>query len=206
MPNPWNRAVKDTKRLTVYADPTLKKSMWGSLIKTCIGEFNRLSKEHRLGVTLQDSDEPPVPGRGGADVAVAAANGQINFKYDGLEEQIAFDGSRLHGRTRQVRRSDGIEKAYIYLPAQPLINTPSGRRPVGADVMKLIAVHEFVHACGLTDSEHSTEDLFQGNPNVDYGRSAARDRVFGRRGDKQVSMPPLFLSAETARRIKDNWI
>ncbi len=200
----WNDTVKRTGRLKVYADPTLKKGIWGSLLESCVREFNRLSKGHGFGVTLELSGDPPVAG-GGADISVASANGQINFEYDGTEERIAFDGSRLHGRTRQVQRDGGMEKAYVFLPAQPLINTPNGRRAVGPEIMKLIVVHEFVHACGLTDAEHTTEDLFQGNPNVDYGRDAARDRAMGKRGNQSVWMPPLFLSAATARRIKDNW-
>jgi hypothetical protein len=205
MATSWNEGVKRTRRLKVYADPTLKKGTWGSLIESCVREFNRLAKAHELGVALELSADPPIPGGGGADVSVASANGQITFKYDGMEELIAFDGSRLHGRTRQVRRDDGMEKAYVFLPALPLINTPNGRRAVGPEIMKLIAVHEFVHACGLTDAEHSTEDLFQGNPNVDYGRDASRDRAMGKRGTQSVWMPPLFLAAATARRIKDNW-
>jgi hypothetical protein len=205
MAHKWIRKVKETKRLLVYVDPTVQTGMWGSLIDASIGEFNQLSKQHRLGVTLQKSGDPPIPGRGGADVLVASANGQIDFRYDGIEQTLPFDGTRLHGKTRQIRTDQGMEKAYMYLPAQPMINTPNGRRAVGPAIMKLIAVHELVHACGLVDAEHSTRDLFQGNPNVDYGQSAARDRAMGKRGNLTVWMPPLFLSAETARRIKDNW-
>jgi hypothetical protein len=205
MAHKWNDKVRKTGRLRVHADSTIRKGIWGSLIEASIREFNQLSKQHKFGVTLQESDEPPIPGRGGADVLVAAASGQIDFKYDGIEEQIAFDGTRMHGKTRQIRSDDGMEKAYVYLPAQPMINTPTGRRAVGPAIMKLIAVHEFVHACGLVDAEHTTEDLFQGNPNVDYGQNAARDRAMGKRANQTVWMPPLFLSATTARRIKDNW-
>lgn len=201
----WNRSVKGTGKLTVYADPSLKQGSWGAVFAACMREFNQLAKAHKFGVTLEASTEPPVPGGGGADVAVAAANGQIDFDYDGVREKIAFDGAHMHGRTRQVQRDDSMEKAYIYLPAQPLINTPNGRRPVGPGVLTLIGVHEFVHACGLTNAEHTADDLFQGVPNVDSGQNAARDRVMGRRGKQTVWMPPLFLSAETARRIKDNW-
>jgi hypothetical protein len=205
MAHKWNNKVKSTGRLLVYADPTVQKGIWGSLIEASIAEFNQLSKQHKCGVTLEKSDDPPIPGGAGADVLVAAANGQIDFKYDGIEEKLPFDGTRMHGKTRQMRRDDGMEKAYVYLPAQPMISTPNGRRAVGPAIMKLILVHEFVHACGLVDAEHSTEDLFQGNPNVDYGQTAARDRAMGKRGKQTVWMPPLFLSAETARRIKDNW-
>lgn len=201
----WNSAVKGTGKLTVYVDESLKKGSWGAAVTRCIQEFNHLAKAQSLGVQLEPSKSPPIPGGGGADVAVAAAGGQIAFKYDGVEETIAFDGARLHGLTRQVQRDQGMEKAYIYLPAQPMINTPNGQRPVGPGVLLVIGVHEFVHAAGLTNAEHTTEDLFQGNPMVDYGRSSAQDRVKGQRGNQTVWMPALFLSPVTAKRIKDNW-
>jgi hypothetical protein len=205
MANKWNDKVKRTNRLLVYADPAIKTGVWASLFETSVREFNQLSKQHKLGVTLEISDSAPIPGGGGADVSVTTANGQIKFEYDGVQQQAAFDGSSMHGRTKQILRDDGMEKAYVFLPAQPMILTPTGRRPVGPGVMKLIAVHELVHACGLVDAEHTTEDLFQASPQVDYQSNASHDRVMGKRGKQTVWMPPLFLAATTARRIKDNW-
>jgi hypothetical protein len=205
MANKWNDKVKRTKRLLVYADQSIKSGVWASQFAASIREFNQLSKQHNLGVTLEASDSAPVPGRGGADVSIATANGQLKFEYDGVRQQHAFDGTSMHGKTKQILRDDGMEKAYVFVPAQPMILTPNGRRPVGPGVMKLIAVHEFVHACGLVDAEHTMEDLFQASPQVDYHSDPSRDRVMGKRGDQTVWMPPLFLSSTTARRIKEVW-
>ena len=96
-----------------------------------------------------------------------------------------------------------LEKAFIYLPRQPRINTPGGLRPAGAGVMKVIAAHELLHACGLENSDHSSDDLFQGTPRVDAGDKARDDKVLIGTGPK--AMPPLFLGGSTAKSIKDLW-
>src|SRR5262249_15571679 len=105
------------------------------------------------------------------------------------------------------QRDGTIEKAYVYLPATPLISTPQGSRPVGYAVMKLIAVHEFVHASGLLNSDHNKEDLFQASPAIEYGtRGAGADTPKGDgAGRAPCSPPPLFLSPATAKAIADNW-
>ena len=71
--------------------------------------------------------------------------------------------------------------------------------------MKVIAVHELVHACGLADADHSTDDLFQANPQVDPGDAAQGDRVRVETGGRMRWMPPLVLSGSTVRRIRTLW-
>jgi hypothetical protein len=89
------------------------------------------------------------------------------------------------------------------LPAQPKINTPNGQRPVGAGVMKVIAAHEFIHSLGLENRDHSNDDLFQGNPQVDYGGRPSQDTVLIGRGPRK--MPPLILAGATAAKIREAW-
>jgi len=66
-------------------------------------------------------------------------------------------------------------------------------RPVGANIMKVILFHEFIHACGLED--HTPGDVFQDYPNVegDYVKAG------------NIKMPPIFISGATISRIQDNW-
>jgi hypothetical protein len=111
----------------------------------------------------------------------------------------------MHGRTPLVEVDDVLEKVFVFLPATPLILTPRGRRPVGPGVKLVILVHELVHACGLTDDEHGTADLFHGTPQVDYGHTPADDRVWVTVGKNRIVMPPLRLSGETAGRIRKLW-
>ena len=205
MPVPWNNATKRGGKLHVYFDPALSKTVWNGVIESCLKEFNLLSRNNRLGVTLEKSKDAPVKGGGGADVNVTTGNGKIDFEYDGEKDSTTLIGISMHGRTFLPQRNGTIEKAYVYLPATPLISTPQGPRPVGPAIMKLIAVHEFVHCSGLLNSDHNGEDLFQASPSVDYGSSAAHDRAKGQRAGKATWMPPLFLSASTVRTIADNW-
>ena len=205
MPVSWNHATKRGGKLLVYFDPALSKTVWGGVIDSCLKEFNLLSRNNRLGVTLEKSKDAPVVGGGSAHVSVTTGNGKIDFDYDGEKDSTTLIGITMHGRTFLPQRNGVIEKAYVYLPATPLISTPQGPRPVGPTIMKLIAVHEFVHATGLLNSDHNGEDLFQASPSVDYGSSAAHDRAKGARGGRTTWMPPLFLSASTARAIADNW-
>ena len=132
------------------------------------------------------------------------ANGPISAAYDGETQTGQFDGGRLHGLTLLFARVPGnvLEKAFIYLPSEPKVNTPKGQRPVGAGVMKVIAAHELLHACGLENADHAS-DLFQANPRVDAGNIAMQDKVLIGTGPR--NMPPLHLDGATAKNIKDLW-
>src|SRR5262249_62264785 len=128
-------------------------------LDACLKEFNLLSRHNDLGVTLERSKNAPVKGGGGAHVSVTTGNGKIEFEYDGEKDSALLIGISMHGRTFLPQRNGTIEKAYVYLPATPLISTPQGSRPVGHAVMKLIAVHEFVHASGLLHSDPTNKAL-----------------------------------------------
>ena len=97
----------------------------------------------------------------------------------------------------------------ITVPADPKINTPSGLRGVGSGVLIVMLVHEMVHACGLSDEEHSTSgDLFMASPIVLIGDRQADDRVDSGRTDasrNRVGMPPLLLNDDTVRKIQQSW-
>ena len=206
MPVSWNGATKRGGKLQVYFDPGLAKTVWGGVLDGCLKEFNLLSRHHQLGVTLVHSKEAPIEGGGGADVSVTTGNGKIDFDYGGEKDSATLIGIAMHGRTFLAQRNGTVEKAYVYLPATPLISTPRGPRAVGPAIMKLIAVHEFVHASGLLNADHNEEDLFQASPTIEYSdRGAGQDKAKGARAGKTAWMPPLFLSASTARAIADNW-
>src|SRR5205085_7291803 len=100
-------------KLTVYVEPDVAKSAFGSIVDGAIKAFNKLSTHHDLGVTLVPSKEPPDDSGGGANVKVAVANGAIAFTYDKVDHKLQLIGTRLHGRTSQLARSGLIEKALV---------------------------------------------------------------------------------------------
>ncbi len=201
MGSPWTDAVKQGRRLSVSPPG----GSWADAFAEGARQFNVLARSHALGVSLRSIDSSTGTGSPSPDVTVQAAADSVSFSYGGTTHSDRFDGNRLHGRTFQVSRAGKIEKAFVFLPQDPLINTPKGQRAVGRGVKMLIAVHELVHACGLTDADHSTDDLFQGNPQVDYGQTAAGDRVLVQARGRTRRMPPLYLSNTTARLISQLW-
>ncbi len=202
MADPWLDSVKRSGRLSVYAGASLRGT-WATAFRDAISGFNGLSRAHRLGVTLSASSDPP-PDSGGAHVGVEAANGRISFTYARTRASDVLNGSRMHGRTFLFVVGGKVEKAAVFLPSTPLVNTPRGRRPVGAFVMKFIAVHELVHACGLTDADHSKDDLFHGSPHVDHGDTPLLDKVRIDFRGRRIVMPPLILSSSVGR-IRGVW-
>jgi|CXWL01.1.fsa_nt_gi hypothetical protein len=202
MAMPWNSAIKRKKQLAVYTGSSL--GSWAGILKEAIREFNSLSRKHQLGVTLIESSNPPTD-NGGADVSIQSANGAVSFSYGGETRNGSFSGIQMHGLTWLFSREGFLEKAAVFLPSQPQVSTPKVVRPVGPNVMKLIAIHELVHACGLTNHEHSPNDLFQANPQVYPGDTASGDKVTIQVGAKVSLMPPFFLSGPTVNHIRLLW-
>jgi hypothetical protein len=196
----WTSGIRQSGSLTIYI--AALAGNWAHVFREAMHEFNVLSSAHKLGVVIRESKLPPEHAEG-ANVSVQTANGAISASYDGTSRSETFDGGRLHGLTLLFSRDRVLERASIYLPSQPKVNTPAGLRPVGAGVMKLIAAHELLHACGLENSDHSSDDLFQGMPRVDAGDTPKGDRVLIGTGPKL--MPPLYLGGGTAKNIKELW-
>jgi len=163
-----------------------------------------LSGRHGLGVTYVQTRDPPTDA-GGADISIATGNGSVTFNYSGTHT-TTVNGRALQGSTLLVSRSGRpVEKAFMFLPDQPMINTPRGQRPTGGGVMKVIALHELIHGCGLHNSDHTPDDVFNGFPSADPGRTAAQDRIQITVGGRYLFMPPVIFSSATARKITALW-
>jgi hypothetical protein len=175
---------------------------WRNLCRRAVDQFNQLSRRHRLGVVYR------IGGGQDANVVVDTLSGRGNFSYAGGTYQVEVPAGRMHGHTSFVHSDladSRVEKAFIFLPAAPTINTPRGVRGVGDAVKLVIAVHEMVHALGLTDNDHSTEALFQANPPADPGSTAAGDRVRRTGAPGSGYMPPLVLASDTQQKIESVW-
>jgi hypothetical protein len=205
MAKTWHESVRGRGELRVYPGPTLRGD-WTATFELALRRFNELAKQHGLGVRLVATKEAPGqhPGQG-ADVQVDAGDGQVSATYAGATITRTVSGSIMHGNSPLVEIDGKLEKVFVLVPANPLINTPRGSRPVGPGVKLVILVHELVHACGLTNAEHGTADLFHGSPQPDYGRTAAEDRLSVTVGKDRILMPPLRLTGQTAGRIRALW-
>jgi hypothetical protein len=201
----WVERIRKTGELKVYVASSVSNTPWSSVVSAAVKEFNSFNKSLGLGVTLKTVTEAPTD-TGGADVKIEAASDSISATWGGRTSSETFNGKRLHGRTFLFRLEGGnLEKAFVFLPLEPHVETPKGPRLVGSGVMRFIAVHELVHACGLDDKDHVPGALFQDYPKVDYGDTAEKDKVVVSAGKKKRRMPPLALGTRTVQKIKLLW-
>ena len=199
---PWNATVTASKTLHVYPAPSITKGTWKHVFAKAIVEFNALAKKNGVGVKLDISTTAPsMPG--GAEVSVESAAGPLSGSYGGSSwGPIAFSGTSIEGYTVQPRVSGKLDNVFVFLPATPTIKPFKGApRPVGEAVNMLILLHELVHACGLQNTDHATDDMFQGYPDVDVGATPSSDTIRIPGG----KMPPFVLGGATVKKLKSLW-
>jgi hypothetical protein len=232
MATPWEDSVKNRnpKQLTVFATTNVK-GPWRRAFNDSLVEFNRLSQRNNLGITIaapQNATAPDPSNEDGADIQFDLGNGTIAFKaFDQDFSTDDFSGTGLHGLTQLVSRQFGNQakrarRAFIFVPENPLIEAalrvgPDDfkhiQRPVGNGIRVFIAVHEFIHACGLGGEDHTVlgpgADILIAQPQPSAG-------AFGKPEDDKLLLhlahpkpnvfsPPIFLKAPTADKIRDNW-
>jgi hypothetical protein len=201
MTTPWEDSIRQSGQLNVRFNAQMQNSVWGKVVKKSINEFNRLSRRHSLGVRLIKTTAA------NANVIVNLADGKASFSSDSTEHTISLPGGGLQGHSSLLSRSGKMFKSYVFLPSDPQINTPNGPRSVGNGVKLVIAVHEFIHCCGLSNAEHSKDDIFTDHPSVDMGSTPSKDVVVihakGRR--RRRTAPPLFLRTTTVSRVRALW-
>ena len=215
MPDPWTAAVKKSRQLTVFAAPGFMTNPgpWGAvLFKKIIDEFNHLSRKNKLGVSLiQSKIVPDSQGNGGANVQIEISQGKHSFTANGEKFERSLPPSLTSGITHPVHQDGEIIRAFIFVPSNPQISAPSGPRGAGSGVKIGIALHECLHACGLTEADPGHEppqkesDLFMSFPQFDPNSPPdghPGDRI--RLGPSKF-MPPFFLNTRTAELVRKNW-
>ncbi len=200
MPSAWIDSVRSARRLSVKNN--IGSGSWSSLFSRGVREINRVLQSASLNIEFV-----PTTGDAAADVEVAVSDGPITYTYRNVSRSIEFNSQRMHGYTGLLKgeTSGLVEKAMIFLPSNPHINTPSVQRRTGVQVMTLIMLHEFVHSLGLSNNDHSTDDIFHGNPDGESGSRPDRDRVIFMGSNGYVRFPPYFLSSSTVGKIQSVW-
>jgi hypothetical protein len=166
MPDPWEKGVQQTHRLTVFATPAfLRSPVWGRRIfDDLINEFNRLAAANLLGVRMEQSQTAPDPAGPGANVSMDISHGPCAFFDEHGKPTTGFldvaSGPKARGKCFSVALTDSFTRlirAFIFLPANPQMDLG---RTVGPRVLKALAFHELLHACGLhnEDPGHGSDD------------------------------------------------
>jgi len=197
MSKPWVSSVKDTGELTVYNG--LKSGSWVHIFKGALQLFNDLGLPVKM---IQAADEQS------ANVVMGVSSGVVSYQYGGVTYPGgAFDPKRLHGFTRLFGREGGTDKAAVFLPSDPksgpmLRGGKDVYEKATLDMMKVIAVHELIHACGLENQDHATDDGLFYFPLAPDGKGKI---IVPRKGKEDRPMPPLRLAGSTAGKIASLW-
>ena len=229
MATPWEDSVKNRnpKQLTIFVAPTLSKP-WRHAFDDAVKTFNHLSRANRLGVMLaapSNATKPDPDGDGGADVQFDTGSGDLTYTAFGQDFEIKnFSGTDMHGNTQLIfRQPQRVRRAFVFVPETPMITAQMrvGRdkfdgvqREVGHGIKHFIAAHEFIHVCGLDNSDHTIygpdADLFIRQPQPFSGPFSRPDEdrfvLHIPTGSKpNVISPPIFLKTAIADMIRDNW-
>jgi hypothetical protein len=197
MGTPWIKSVRDTKQLTVFNG--IGAGHWVKIFAVALEAFNIFAKSAGVRVA-KASDEQQ------ANVVMRLADGVAKYEYEGTEYTKAFSGTGLHGLTRVLTRDGVIEKAFVFLPLRPQVTVFDNRgnasdQMAGQDVMKVIAVHELIHACCLNDdNDHGGDGIFY------YPLEHQNGKLYvPQKGKNQALMPPIRADHMITRKIKELW-
>lgn len=126
---PWVQSIRSSQQLSIYND--LKAGRWARLYHDALAGFNKLSDDHKLGVTLTEAKDEK-----SANVVMRFASGPVSYEFNGTKQSDStFKGDVAHGKTflfswwrsgsvhQEVDgildKRSGIEKAAIFLPSNP---------------------------------------------------------------------------------------
>ena len=201
---PWFKRFQKAGQLEVFAGANFTGSLWTTAFADAIKEFNQLMSTNGVKLTL-------TTGTSGAteinsQIIVQTANGKATPNYGAQPKPRPFDGNGLHGLTVPFADGNGVlEKAYVFVPATPRVNPKNSKsREVGQAVRSFLLVHEFIHAAGLSNAEHTNDDCMCYPGELVEGATAADDRVqpWGGLGKP---MPPCTLIAKTVANLQKAW-
>jgi hypothetical protein len=197
MGTPWKRSVRDTKTLTVFNG--IAGGHWANIFVIALEAFNKFAKP--VGIKMvQAKDEDS------ANIVMRLADGAAKFEFLNKKYQNSFSGTGLHGLTKTLAIDGEIQKAFVFLPERPQVTDFDNKgnmfeKMASQDVMKVIAVHELIHACGLDEMrDHGGDGIFY------YPLAYQNGKVYvPERGKNQALMPPVRPDGLITGKIKALW-
>lgn len=195
----WTPLIRKTGKLRIILDKSIAGS-WTLPMRGAIAIFNMYSVNQKFGVVFEETLDPKAA--------------QVQFS--------SLPGNDLHGSMTPIREShdlddpnpvDLLARAIIRVPAAPLIGGSSSR-PVGDPLKLMLALHELIHACGLSDADHTLSanpDAFATGFSVSAGK--AGNGVDDQFQLGSIKLPPHvgdpnphhLIGTTTGNLIRKNW-
>jgi hypothetical protein len=183
---PWPKNVQRKGALTIAAGESFKGGHWTTALDKAIATFNQLMSDKGIAVTISKAEK------------------EINAHIRLATEK----GNGIHGNadltTTKMGSKEYLDRIIIKVPATPRIAPNDAKsREVGVGVRIYILVHEMIHAIGLTNDEHSKDDVFSKAAVLKPGKTAGDDQVQPMDGSEP--MPAIRLGANTIANLKMAW-
>jgi len=175
---PWHKKIRATGKLYVYDEISLGR--WSTVFLPALESFNKHLKP--AGVQLEQ----------------ATTKGKANVVMK-LMASTASHGKASMGVNHPAM--DVIMEAEIFLPDDPHVRDSTGESVAASvEVMRIIAVHELIHAAGLSNSDHGGDGVF-------YSPLMHRDGKLyvPQKGRNQNLMPPIRVGPSIVHKVKKLW-
>ena len=201
----WHKKIRESGELAVIAGATFKGGQWITALDAAIKIFNKLMSDNGVTLTLTKAGEAK-----DALVVVEATSVKASFTFGGNDYSVTLDGNGLHGKTRAMAVQYGkkeplIEKAFVFVPATPRVDSQNRKsREVGSEVRNFLLVHEFIHAAGLSNDEHTNDDVFCYPAEILAAKQPVDDRLQPWGGLGKPA-PPYILIGKTVSNLKKAW-
>lgn len=195
----WISSVKEKGELRVFNKKVY--GQWTPVVKAALDSFNKLNTKYGLGVKLVNAKNEDQ-----SEIVIQVAESVATYTFDEKEEVRNFDGKSFHGKTLIFGTDSEIKKAAVFLPSDPqtqagFIRGKMVYEKANQNMMRVVAVHEFIHACCLDDNnDHAKDGVF-----VDRLTPVGGKLVPFWSAGRGTPMPPMFLAPETISDIQYYW-
>jgi hypothetical protein len=218
----WEEIIRKTGQLSVFPGPSITGA-WDKALNDAIKLINNLS----LGVTLVPSSAPPTNAKTGANVQFEAIKGSKTFASFVGPITISLPGTTLEGETKAVGtrnaaipNSGRLGQAFCCVPLTPQVHAGQTgsqiQREAGDPIKLVMAVHELLHATGLSNADHTkspTPDVLfdpnSGSPGDPLDPAHPENDFLVLNGTGKIPaprLPPIFLNPETSGKILTLWV
>jgi hypothetical protein len=194
----WSAGVRSSGELLLFANEA-GTGGWSVALERAITEFNRATHQRGLSLrikrTTKQSEAQLTFAVGSKEKFVSAVHGITSSGWDPDQDAIVSADIVVHPspKVRVFQRKAG-SKDYEEV-----------EREAGEGIRVVIIVHEFVHAVGLKNhSDGKAQDVFY-SPLEPNAGDRPQDDYMKVPIIKGLKLPPVVLSPQTAKRIKDIW-
>ena len=206
-----SRWVNRVRQRMVLDFLLVQPDSWGDAIDPLtdsVSEFNQRNVCVTLNrVSTGDEDieqwlRGPASHDANIRVEALSAGQSVSFvDQNGRSQQVQLGRDVTAGTTIPFDGQDGRFMAFVFLPRAPQVPTGNTLRAAGRDVMKVIYVHEMIHASGLIDHSQGN-DVFSASMEMQETNGSIKIHPWGR---PDLLMPPVLWSDDTRNRIRQLW-